>query len=113
MNKVVPLELIKVRHKIWISGLMSNQTNFRSELGVFEQQEDIIKFHPIIDMDEGEFLYWKSFYKLPSHPLEAKAYSSIGCVHCTAKGAGRDSRWKGKEKTECGLHPNYFVNKVN
>ena len=111
MNKVVPLQPIKARHKIWISGLMSNQTNFRSNLGVFEQQGDIIKFHPIIDMDEGEFLYWKSFYKLPSHPLEAKGYGSIGCINCTARGEERDGRWKGKENKECGLHSNYFINK--
>lgn len=112
INKVVPLEPIKARHKIWISGLMAHQTNFRSNLRVFEQQGDIIKFHPIIDIDEGDFLYWKSYYQLPSHPLEAAGYGSIGCKHCTAAGNGREGRWKGKEKTECGLHPNYFVKKI-
>ena len=112
-NKVRPLEPIKARHKIWISGLMANQTNFRSDLRVFEQQGDIIKFHPIIDISEGDLLYWKSFFKLPSHPLEALGYDSIGCSHCTTVGRGREGRWKGKEKTECGLHPDFFLNRTD
>lgn len=111
VNKVVPLEPIVARHKVWISGLMSYQTKFRSHLRVFEQQGDIIKFHPLVDIDEGEFLYHMDFYKLPRHPLEKHGYGSIGCTHCTAKGQGREGRWKGKEKTECGLHPSYFTKK--
>ncbi|MEL6863029.1 MAG: phosphoadenylyl-sulfate reductase [Bacteroidota bacterium] len=111
INKIVPLNPIVAQHKIWISGLMSYQTDFRSRLRVFEQQGDIIKFHPLIDIDEGEFLYHLSYYKLPRHPLEAEGYGSVGCTHCTVKGEGRDGRWKGKEKTECGLHPNYFNRK--
>ena len=108
INKVAPLEPIKAKHKVWISGLMAYQTPFRAGLRVFEKQGDIIKFHPIVDIDEGEFLYYKSFNKLPPHPLEAKGYGSIGCLHCTAIGEGREGRWKGKAKTECGLHPGYF-----
>lgn len=111
INKVAPLEPLKAEHKIWISGLMSYQTEFRSRLKVFEKQGDIIKFHPIIDIDEGEFLYHLDIHKLPRHPLEALGFGSIGCTHCTAQGAGRSGRWKGSAKTECGLHPGYFVNK--
>jgi len=111
INKVVPLDPIVAQHKVWISGLMSYQTNFRSRLRVFEQQGDIIKFHPIVDIEEGEFLYQFGFNKLPEHPLKSSGYGSIGCVHCTKKGEGREGRWAGKDKTECGLHPNYFINK--
>ncbi|MEL6924601.1 MAG: phosphoadenylyl-sulfate reductase [Bacteroidota bacterium] len=111
INKVVPLEPIIAEHKVWISGLMSYQTQFRSRLRVFEQQGDIIKFHPIVDIDEGEFLYQFGFNKLPEHPLKTLGYGSIGCVHCTEKGSGREGRWSGTNKTECGLHPNYFINK--
>lgn len=111
INKVVPLEPIIARHKVWISGLMSKQTTFRSHLRVFEQQGDIIKFHPLIDIDEGEILYHLDFHKLPRHPLENQGYGSIGCTHCTVKGEGRSGRWKGKNKTECGLHPTFFNKK--
>ena len=112
INKVVPLEPIKAQHKVWISGLMSSQTDFRSRLRIFERQGDIIKFHPIIDIAEGDYLYYRSLNKLPSHPLEKYGYGSVGCMHCTAKGEGRAGRWKGSNKTECGLHPSYFVNKM-
>ncbi len=111
INKLAPLEPIVARHDIWISGLMSYQTNFRSHLRVFEKQGDILKFHPLLDIDEGEFLYHLDYYKLPRHPLEAEGYGSIGCVHCTAKGEGRSGRWKDSKKDECGLHPNYFNRK--
>lgn len=111
INKVAPLEPIKAKHKVWISGLMSYQTSFRSRLRIFEKQGDIIKFHPIIDIDEGEFLYHLSSNELPAHPLEASGYGSVGCTHCTAQGDGRSGRWKGSSKTECGLHPGYFVKK--
>jgi len=108
INKVAPLEPIKAQHQLWISGLMAYQTPFRSRLNIFEQQGDIVKFHPLIDIDEGEFLYYMDYFKLPKHPLEAQGYGSIGCEHCTVKGEGRNGRWAGKEKTECGLHPSFF-----
>ncbi|MEM9917199.1 MAG: phosphoadenylyl-sulfate reductase [Bacteroidota bacterium] len=112
VNKVVPLEPIVANHRVWISGLMGYQTPFRAHLRIFEQQGDIIKFHPLIDIDEGEFLFHIDKYKLPPHPLEALGFGSVGCVHCTVKGQGREGRWAGTEKTECGLHPNFFNNKV-
>ncbi len=111
INKVAPLEPIVARHNIWISGLMAYQTDFRSHLRVFEKQGDIIKFHPLIDINEGEFLYHLDYYQLPKHPLQDQGYDSIGCSHCTLKGKGREGRWLGTQKTECGLHPNYFNKK--
>lgn len=111
INKVAPLEPIKAAHKVWISGLMAYQTEFRSHLNVFEQQGDIIKFHPIVDLNEGEFLYYMDLFNLPPHPLQAAGFGSIGCTHCTAQGAGREGRWKGSSQKECGLHPSYFVKK--
>ena len=113
INKVVPLEPIIAQHQVWISGLMAYQTDFRSRLRIFEKQGDILKFHPLIDIDEGEFLYHKAINQLPAHPLEAQGYGSVGCTHCTVKGEGRSGRWVGTEKKECGLHPNYFTKKIN
>lgn len=105
VNKVLPLEPIKAQHSVWMSGLMAYQTGFRSTLRVFEPKGNILKFHPLIDIDEGEFLYYMSYHNLPRHPLEDEGYGSIGCKYCTARGEGRSGRWKGLAKTECGLHP--------
>ena len=107
-NKVEPLNLVKGNYKIWVSGLMQDQTNFRAGLQVFEQKGPQLKFHPMLNLDEGMFRYETMRLKLPEHPLEALGYGSIGCSHCTNKGAGRSGRWQGQAKTECGLHPDYF-----
>ena len=40
----------------------------------------------------------------PYHPLHDHGYASIGCAPCTNPGTGRDGRWAGLSKTECGLH---------
>ena len=111
INKIQPLEPIIANHRVWIAGLMAWQTPFRSRLDIFTKQGDIIKFHPFIDIDQGDFLYHWSFHQLPKHPLENHGYGSIGCSHCTSKGEGRSGRWKSSKKTECGLHPNFFVNR--
>ena len=44
------------------------------------------------------------YAKLPYHPLHDGGYASIGCTHCTQPGTGREGRWAGSEKTECGIH---------
>ena len=49
--------------------------------------------------------------RLPKHPLLAKGYLSIGCAPCTSPVAqgedARAGRWRGHEKSECGIH---FIN---
>lgn len=105
INKVEPLAEVKKGYKIWISGLMAFQTPFRAGLEIFEQQEsELVKFHPLIDMSEMLYLAHYSHYQLPVHPLQLMGYGSVGCTHCTKKGEGRAGRWTETEKTECGLH---------
>jgi phosphoadenosine phosphosulfate reductase len=111
INKVVPLQSYTAKHKIWISGLRKYQTKHRSSLSIFEKKGDIIKFYPLLDVSELEFQRIKSKNNLENHPLEEQGYGSVGCKHCTVKGKGRDGRWKDKNRTECGLHLNYFYNK--
>ena len=49
---------------------------------------------------------WRYIYEheLPYHPLHDQGYSSIGCAPCTQPGEGREGRWSGQDKTECGIH---------
>ena len=48
--------------------------------------------------------------------MHDKGYPSLGCFHCTTsikKGEDdRAGRWRGKDKTECGLHFGYKNGKV-
>lgn len=111
INKVNPLEAIKSKHKLWVSGVIGYQTPFRKELDIFEDHGNMMKFHPLVDWTEEEVTEYFQLYNLPEHPLKRKGYGSVGCSHCTAKGAGRAGRWKGKGKTECGLHLTNFQQK--
>ena len=104
VNKVKPLALLKSKYKVWISGIMGFQTPQRLNMSIFENQNGLLKFNPFIDLTEGEYLYWSSLYKLPEHPLTALGFDSIGCMPCTSRGQGRNGRWAGKAKIECGLH---------
>jgi len=104
INKVDPLQIIKKDFKLWVSGLMRWQSNFRSSLDYFEDRVDIRKFYPLLDIDfvgRDEFI---KEHHLPFHPLKSKGYSSIGCSHCTVPGDDRSGRWNNSPKTECGLH---------
>jgi phosphoadenosine phosphosulfate reductase len=103
-NKVMPLQEVKERHQVWMSGVHAYQTMNRQGMEIFELVDGLIHFHPLIDITEGEFLYLLEKDKLPRHPLEALGYGSIGCHHCTSPGQGRAGRWKGEQKDECGLH---------
>src|SRR3546814_1052849 len=47
-------------------------------------------------------------HDLPRHPLEAEGYPPIGCSPCTSKvkpgDDTRPGRWRGWDKTECGIN---------
>ena len=104
INKVEPIDKIKINFDVWVSGLMSSQNKHRGNLKVFEQKDDIIKFYPLIDKTENDAKEYMKENNLPEHPLLKAGYNSVGCFHCTVAGKGRSGRWVNKSKTECGLH---------
>ena len=83
---------------------MSFQTQNRQELPIFAAKEDIIKFHPFLNLDVGHFLFEIGRLQFAPYPLKAKGYGSIGYTRCKAKGKGREGRWKNSDKAEGGLH---------
>lgn len=104
VNKVKPLEKIKERFTVWVSGLMEWQSDHRSTLNIFEDRGGILKFYPLLDVSKEKREEYLKENKLPFHPLISKGYSSIGCEHCTVPGDDREGRWNNSPKTECGLH---------
>ena len=104
VNKVLPLEEVKSRHTVWMSGLMGHQNAYRKGLKIFEESNGMIKFSPLLDFPKAEVQAYFEQHNLPRHPLESQGYGSIGCTHCTKKGKGREGRWMGSQKTECGIH---------
>lgn len=104
INKVEPLQELKKKHRVWVSGLMRWQTEHRASLDVFEYRGDIIKFYPLIDVTQEQREIYIKEHKLPFHPMVEEGFSSIGCSQCTHKGDNRSGRWADTAKTECGLH---------
>ncbi len=104
LNKIKPFEPYKQGKKIWISGLLMNQTPFRENLKIFERRGNIIKMHPNIDTSAIQFDMFLADNEIPPHPLKLEGFDSVGCTHCTMKGSGRSGRWADSDKTECGIH---------
>ena len=104
INKVKPLEAIKEKYTVWVSGLMEWQSDHRESLDIFEQRGEILKFYPLLDVSKKERDSFIKKHNLPFHPLVSKGYHSIGCKHCTVPGKDRSGRWNNNPKTECGLH---------
>ncbi|MEM8893078.1 MAG: phosphoadenylyl-sulfate reductase [Bacteroidota bacterium] len=104
VNKVKPLNPLKEQHQVWISGIMSHQNANRANKQIFEKSRSILKFYPLLDLSKEEAALFNEIYEIPSHPLVAEGYQSIGCAQCTKKGEKREGRWAGETKTECGLH---------
>jgi len=104
INKVKPLDIIKNKYNVWISGLMKWQSDHRATLDIFEMRGGILKFYPLLDVTKEEREAFIAENQLPFHPLVSKGYSSISCKHCTVPGEDRSGRWNNSPKTECGLH---------
>lgn len=104
INKVKPLDLIKAKYTVWVSGLMEWQSDHRATLDFFENRGEILKFYPLLDVTKKQRDEFIAEHELPFHPLVVKGYNSIGCSHCTRPGEERSGRWNNNPKTECGLH---------
>ncbi len=104
INKVAPLNKVKSRYGVWVSGLMAWQNPKRAQLNFFERKDGLLKFHPLLDMSAAEQGHYMAQHNLPYHPLVRHGYDSIGCTHCTRPGKNRSGRWGNSDKTECGLH---------
>jgi phosphoadenosine phosphosulfate reductase len=104
INKVEPLERIKSEYKVWMSGLIGFQNQHRSTLQIMDDNNELLKFYPLIDWNTSLVEEYIEVHSLPEHPLKEEGYHSVGCTHCTVQGKGRDGRWSDISKTECGLH---------
>lgn len=104
--KVEALEQALSDVDAWITGVRREQAPTRSAAPKLERdaRRGIWKLNPLADWCEKDVWDYISQHELPYHPLHAQGYGSIGCVPCTQPGQGRDGRWAGQEKTECGIH---------
>jgi phosphoadenosine phosphosulfate reductase len=106
IRKVEPLNRALAGLDAWITGLRRDQSPTRADapkLG-WDDQHELWKASPLADWTDEMCWDFIDEHELPVNPLHRQGYASIGCTHCTAPGAGREGRWSGMEKVECGLH---------
>jgi phosphoadenosine phosphosulfate reductase len=107
MRKVEPLERALSGVDAWITGLRREQSAARADtpkLGADSGHPGKLKCAPLADWSEKDVWRYIGENDVPYHPLHDRGYASIGCTHCTSPGGGRDGRWAGTDKIECGLH---------
>jgi phosphoadenosine phosphosulfate reductase len=104
--KVAGLETALSDVDAWITGIRRDQASTRAETAKFELDERrrIVKLNPLADWTEKDVWTYIFKHDLPYNPLHDQGYDSIGCASCTLPGNGRDGRWAGLDKTECGIH---------
>ena len=105
-QKVAALERALEGLDAWVTGLRREQSPTRADAAKVEWDEahGLRKFNPLADWTEKDVWRYIAQHDLPYNPLHDRGYSSIGCAPCTLPGSGREGRWSGEEKTECGLH---------
>ena len=106
VRKVEPLGRALGSVDCWITGIRREQSPTRAgapKLG-WDERHELWKANPLADWSQSDVSTYIVDRDLPVNALHARGYDSIGCIHCTRPGAGREGRWSGTEKTECGLH---------
>jgi phosphoadenosine phosphosulfate reductase len=104
--KVAALESSLAGAEGWITGIRREQGPTRAKTELIERDETrgLWKYNPLAHWTDKDL--WRRINErdLPYNPLHDQGYESIGCAPCTQPGSGREGRWAGTDKTECGLH---------
>ena len=108
-RKTVPLERALSGFDAWITGRKRFQGGERKQLEFFEPEPPHrLRVNPLAHWRPEDVQEYMAENKLPRHPLVARGYASIGCAPCTSPiKPGEDpraGRWRGSNKTECGIH---------
>ena len=104
--KVAALGQALTGAQAWITGIRREQSPTRADAELIERDDarGLWKYNPLAHWTDKDL--WRRIHErdLPYNPLHDQGYESIGCAPCTQPGSGREGRWAGTEKTECGLH---------
>jgi phosphoadenosine phosphosulfate reductase len=106
VQKVAALEQALSGVDGWITGIRREQAPTRATAEHVERDEKrgIWKFNPLVEWTDKDVWNYVAEHDLPYHPLHDQGYDSIGCATCTLPGSGREGRWAGTDKVECGIH---------
>jgi phosphoadenosine phosphosulfate reductase len=104
--KVEPLNRALLDLDCWITGVRRDQSPTRAEtpkLG-WDAKHELWKANPLADWSDDDCWAFIRERGLPYNLLHDRGYASIGDTHSTIPGEGREGRWAGSDRTECGLH---------
>jgi phosphoadenosine phosphosulfate reductase len=108
LRKVEPLAHALAPFGAWINGRKRFQGGTRAAIAVVEEDGARLKFNPFANVSREQIAAIYASANLPQHPLAAMGYLSIGCMPCTSRTSpdedARAGRWRGRPKTECGIH---------
>jgi phosphoadenosine phosphosulfate reductase len=104
--KLEPLNRALLDLDCWITGIRRDQSPSRADapkLG-WDEGHELWKANPLADWSDEDCWGYIKERGLPYNKLHDRGYASIGDTHSTLPGEGREGRWAGTERTECGLH---------
>jgi phosphoadenosine phosphosulfate reductase len=109
--KVEPAERAysELQVKAVLTGRRRSQGAQRGALDIVEVTEDgLIKINPLANWSFAQVKAYVDANNVPYNDLLNRGYKSVGDWHSTQPVAAgedeRSGRWKGKAKTECGIH---------
>jgi phosphoadenosine phosphosulfate reductase len=105
-NKVAAFRRAVADADAWVAGLRREHSPDRAGTPKFhwDERNGLWKVNPLADWSERDVWAYIAEHDVPYNPLHDQGYDSIGCRLCTQPGSGRDGRWAGTDRTECGLH---------
>jgi phosphoadenosine phosphosulfate reductase len=110
MRKVEPLNRALEGYDAYASGVRRDEAPSRADTAVVEwdDKRGKVKVNPLAAWTQDDVDAYVDEHGILVNPLAYDGYPSIGCAPCTHRVAEgedpRSGRWKGSQKTECGLH---------
>jgi phosphoadenosine phosphosulfate reductase len=113
IRKSRPLDRLLRSFDAWTTGLRRDQAGSRSATPVVAEdpaRPGMAKLAPLANWSRQQVWDYVREHHIPTHPLYAQGYPSIGCAPCTRPvEAGEDERagrwwWEQDSVKECGLH---------
>ncbi|HET6964757.1 MAG TPA: phosphoadenylyl-sulfate reductase [Acidimicrobiales bacterium] len=110
VRKVEPMARALEGRLAWMSGVRRVDAETRWDVPIvgFDRTRGVVKVNPLAAWTDADVARYVDDHQLPRHPLMTQGYPSIGCAPTTDPVEPglhpRSGRWRGTEKTECGLH---------
>jgi phosphoadenylyl-sulfate reductase (thioredoxin) len=110
LRKLEPLRATLGKLDGWVTAIRREQTLDRANAQVVEHDRrfGLTKINPLVAWTHDQVWAHIYLHDVPVNTLHERGYPSIGCEPCTSPivpgEALRAGRWRGTNKTECGLH---------